>query len=319
MNETGELNVVLGTGPVGLAVARELSARGRRVRMVNRSGRAEAPQGVEVVAADLTRPEEARRAGEAAAVIYGCMNAPYTEWPRLLPPLMEGFLTAADHAGARAVFADNLYMYGPVDGVLHEGLPYTARGPKGYVRARLAELFLAAHQAGRIRGTIGRASDFFGPGVTLSAAGEQLFGNLVAGRPAAIIGDPDQPHTFTFIRDFGGALVTLGERDEALGRAWHVPSAPTVTIRRFVEMAAEEAGVEPRIRLLPGWLHKALALFNPVLRELKETRYQFERPFVVDHSAFENAFGAQVTPHREALRETVAWHRGRTPGRAAAP
>jgi nucleoside-diphosphate-sugar epimerase len=239
------------------------------------------------------------------------MNAPYPEWPRLLPPLMEGFLTSVDQAGARAVLADNLYMYGAVPGVLHEGLPYQARGPKGYVRARLAELFLAAHQAGRIRGTIGRASDFFGPGVTLSAAGEQLFGNLVKGRPANVIGDPVQPHTFTYIRDFSRALVTLGEREEALGRAWHVPSAPTVTLRRFVEMAAGAAGVEPRMRVLSARLHGVLALFNPILRELKETRYQFQEPFVVDHSAFETTFGAEVTPHEEALRETVAWYRGR--------
>jgi nucleoside-diphosphate-sugar epimerase len=244
-------------------------------------------------------------------VVYGCINAPYTEWRKLFPPLMDGLLTAGEHAGARVVFADNLYMYGPTPGPLREDLPYNARGPKGYLRARLAERFLVAHEAGRIRGTIGRASDFFGPEVTLSAAGEQFFGHLVAGKPVDLIGDPDQPHTFTYIQDFGRALVTLGERAEALGRAWHVPSAGTVTIREFLGLAAAEVGVEPKVRLLPAWLHGVLALFNPLLRELKETRYQFDRPFVVDHSAFEEAFGAQVTPHREAIRATVAWYRGR--------
>jgi nucleoside-diphosphate-sugar epimerase len=279
---------------------------------VNRSGGGDVPGGVELVAWDITLPEEARRAAEGAAVVYGCINAPYTEWPKLFPPLMEGLLTAADHSGARVVFADNLYMYGPVSGPLREDLPYDARGPKGYVRARMAERFLAAHEAGRIRGTIGRASDFFGPGVTLSAAGEQLFGNLLAGKPVDIIGDPDQPHTFTYLEDFGRALVTLGEEEEALGRAWHVPSAETLTIREFVALAAQEAGVEPKMRLLPGWLHPLLALVQPMLRELRETRDQFDRPFVVDHSAFQGAFGTEVTPHQEAVRATVAWYRKRS-------
>jgi hypothetical protein len=59
-------------------------------------------------------------------------------------------------AGARLVFGDNLYAYGPVDGPRTEDLPYQARGPNGRVRARIAETLMRAHGSGRIRATIGR-------------------------------------------------------------------------------------------------------------------------------------------------------------------
>ncbi len=311
MSQSEELHVVLGTGPLGRAVVGELLARGRKVRAVNRSGRADVTREVELVAGDLTVPEEARRAMAGAGVVYGCISPPYRKWPDLFPALMEGYLIGLEVSRAKGVFADNLYMYGPVDGPLHEGLPHAAQGPKGYVRGRVAEIFMGAHEADRIRGTIGRASDFFGPGVTLSAVGEGVFENILAGKSADLLGDPEQPHTYTYIGDFARALVTLGEEDRALGRVWHVPSAQTLTTRKFVELVAEGAQTEPGIRTLPRWLHTILAFWNPMLKELKETRYQFEAPFVVDHSRFAEAFGIDVTPHPEAIRKTLDWYRTR--------
>ena len=311
MNESQDLHVVLGTGPLGQAVTNELLAREKSVRAVNRGGRADVPREAELVMWDLTVPEEARRAMDGASVVYACFSPPYHKWPELFPPLMRGFLKGLEATGARAVYADNLYMYGPVDGPLHEGLPHASRGPKGSVRGRMAELFLGANEVGRIRGTIARASDFYGPGVTLSALGERVFGNLLAGKAVETLGDPDQPHTYTFIEDFGRAMVTLGSTEESLGQVWHVPSAETLTTRELVKLVAKEAGADPRIKSLPRWLHGLLALRDPTLRELKETRYQFEAPFIVDHSRFQEAFGVQVTPHGEAVRSTIEWYRQR--------
>jgi hypothetical protein len=48
------------------------------------------------------------------------------------------------------------------------------------------------------------------------------------------------------------------------------------------------------------------------VRELNETLYQFERPFVSDASKFQRAFGPlQPTPHAEAVNRTVEWFRRR--------
>lgn len=307
-----KLHVVLGAGPLGLAVARHLVSRGNRVRSAVRSERAELPEGVEVVSADLAVAADAKRACEGAAVVYHCVNPPYAKWPELHPPLMDAAIEGAAAAGARLVFGDNLYAYGPVDGPLTEDLPYRASGPNGSVRAQIAETLLRAHGSGRIQATIGRGSDFFGPHAHQSTVGDRVFARALEGKPAQVLGDPDLPHTVTYIEDFGRALVTLGERDEALGEVWHVPNAETVTLRSFVQMAFESAGHPARLRAAPRWGIALAALFNPTLRAVKEQAYQSQRLWVVDSTKFERTFGWTATPLRDAVAATVAWFRDRT-------
>jgi nucleoside-diphosphate-sugar epimerase len=307
-----KLHVVLGAGPLGLAVARHLASRGDRVRAAVRGERADLPEGVEVVSADVAVEAEAKQACEGATVVYHCVNPPYAKWPDLHPPLMNAIIEGAAAAGAKLVFGDNLYAYGPVDGPLTEDLPYLAEGPNGRVRAQIAEMLLRAHRSGRIRATIGRASDFFGPHAHQSAVGDRVFARVIAGKTARVLGDPDLPHTVTYIEDFGRALVTLGEHDEALGEAWHVPNAETVTLRRFVQMVSESAGHPSRLRTAPRWGIAMAAFFDPTMRAVKEQLYQSERPWVVDSTKFERAFGWTATPLRDAVVATVAWFRDRT-------
>jgi nucleoside-diphosphate-sugar epimerase len=306
------LHAVLGTGPLGLAVARYLADRGDRVRAANRGGRADLPEGVEVLRANVADAADATRACDGAAVVYHCANPPYAKWPELHPPLMEAIIEGAAATGARLVFADNLYAYGPVDGPLKEDLPYLAKGPNGRTRARIAETLMRAHEAGRIRATIGRGSDFFGPYAHLSTVGDRVFTRAIQGKPAQALGNPDLPHTLTYIEDFARALVTLGERDEAMGEVWHVPNAEPVTMRRFVQMVFEAAGQPPRLRAVPRWGIALAAVVNRTLRAVREQLYQSERPWVVDSTKFERAFGWRATSLPEAVAATVAWFRDRS-------
>jgi nucleoside-diphosphate-sugar epimerase len=201
-------------------------------------------------------------------------------------------------------------MYGPTGGrPLTEDLPHAATTRKGTVRARMSKELMGAHTSGRVRVAIGRASDFFGPRVLASAAGEQVFGRAVQGKGAQVAGDPDQPHTYTYAPDIGKGLVVLGEREEALGQAWHLPNPATVTTREFVGMVFEEVGKPARVQAAPKIVLRALGIFNPPLRETIEMLYEFEEPFVVDDSRFERTFGQQATPLREAIQRTVRWYR----------
>jgi nucleoside-diphosphate-sugar epimerase len=314
MAERERVHVVLGAGPLGLAVARHLAARGERVRVANRGGRADLPEGVQVVAANVAEAGGAARACDGAAVVYHCANPPYARWPELHPPLMRAVIEGASFAGATLVFGDNLYAYGPVHGPLTEDLPHRARGSNGRTRARVAEDLLAAHVDGRVRAVIGRGSDFFGPHAHQSTVGDRVFGRAMAGKPAQVLGDPDAPHTVTYIEDFARALVTLGEREEALGKVWHVPNAETVTTRQFVEMVFAELGRPPRLRAAPRWGLVLAGLFNPTVRAVREQLYQSEHPWLVDSAKFEQTFGWRATPLQEAIRATVAWFREHTRG-----
>jgi nucleoside-diphosphate-sugar epimerase len=158
-----------------------------------------------------------------------------------------------------------------------------------------------------VRAAIGRASDYYGPRGRQSSAGERLFVPALAGKRAQVLGDPDLPHTLTYLGDFARALVTLGTHDEALGQVWHVPNAETLTTRAFAELVFEAAGHPARLQVMPAALLAMAALVSPMLRAVREQQYQRVAPWVVDHSKFARAFGADVTPHDEAISATIDW------------
>ncbi len=304
-------HMVLGTGAIGRAIAEELIKRGESVRMVNRSGKMEAvPAGVEVVAADLYDPAQVKEVTRGAEVVYQSAQPHYYEWPAKFPPLQKSILEGLTGSNSKLVIVENLYMYGEVNGKpITEVMPYNAHTRKGRVRAELSEAALAAHRDGKLRVTIGRGSDYFGPWGTDSSMGSAVFHRLLAGKAAQVGGSATMPHTHTYIPDFGKALVILGERAEADGLAWHVPNdMPRVTQGEMIQMAAEAAGVKPKTQVAGKMIMSILGLFVPELKETVEMLYEFEKPFVVDSSKFEKTFGMQATPLKDAIKATVAWY-----------
>ena len=307
-----ERHVIFGTGPLAQATMRALLKRGKTITMVNRSGKrpADVPAGVEVTAGDAYNPEFTRSVTKGAAVVYQCAQPEYHQWTTLFPSLQASILEGAAANGAKLIVGENLYMYGDTDGQpLHEGLPYAAHTRKGKVRAEMANALLEAHRAGKVQVAMGRGSDFYGPGVLGSAFGERTIIPLLQGKPAEAIGSLDQPHTFTYISDFGEALAILGERDEALGQAWHVPNPPTLTQRELIKLFFNEAGLEPKFSVMGKFMLRLGGLFIPAAKEMVEMAYEFEKPFQVDASQFVTAFGDIATPHERAIRETIAWYR----------
>ena len=123
------------------------------------------------------------------------------------------------------------------------------------------------------------------------------------------MGNPDLPHTYTYMPDIGKALVILGEAEQALGQVWHIPSAATLTTRQFLQMVGEAIGKPVRVQTAPKFLLRLLSFFNADLREVSEMIYQFEEPFIVDGSKFTQTFGHQATPLPLAMQTTVAWWR----------
>ncbi len=313
----GRRHVIIGAGPLGYHVAELALAAGAEVLVGSRSGRGRIPPGTRRVRCDAADPAQAREACARASVIYNCAQPPYHRWPELFPPIQRALVEAAAATGATLVAAENLYAYGPVPGLLHERLPHAAGTRKGQVRARMAQELMEAAQTGRARTVAGRASDFYGPGVETSFLGRKIFQTIARGRTAWLLGDPDTLHTYTYIGDFARGLVTLGSEPDAVGRAWHVPSAPTMTTRELIALAGTLAGTLARVRSIPSAAVRAAGLLNPLAREAAEMLYEFERPFIVDHSAYAQRFGAQITPHRDAVAQTLEWCAG--PLRAGRP
>jgi nucleoside-diphosphate-sugar epimerase len=305
------LHVVLGAGQIGTRVAGLLVARGLRVRLVNRQARATSPEGVEVVAGDITDHAFAERAAAGASVVYDCMNPPYHEWPELLLALASGALHAASSAGAKLVALDCLYMYGRPNGPLTEDSPLAPCSRKGALRVALAERRLAAHQRGDVRVAIGRASDFFGSNLQFSCFSDRFWNRVRAGKPAECMGDPDMPHSYTYVEDVARALVTLGEREESLGRVWHLPTPAAESTRGICARLGRAVGLSITVERVPRWLLRTMGVFSPFMREVFEMAYQWDVPFVLDDSRFRATFGHGATAIDDAVAEVARWARAR--------
>ena len=306
-------HVVFGTGAIGLATFDALRRRGESVRLVNRSGHARVPDDVEVVGGDARDPLFTVAAARGAAVVYQTLSPPYPQWTAQFPALQAGVLAAAEATGARLVSMENVYMYGRPNGQpLTEDRAHDAHTKKGQLRGRMSRELLAAHDAGRVQVAVGRASDYFGPrGGALSNLGDRVFPAVLDGKTATVLGDPDQPHTYTYIPDIGEGLAVLGEHPDAPGDVWHLPNDPdTRTTRQLVDVAYRSADQSrTKLRVLPPLLLRALALANPTVRELLEMQYQFEEPFIVDSSKITNKLGVTATPLDQAVADTLTTYR----------
>jgi nucleoside-diphosphate-sugar epimerase len=312
---TSPRHVIFGTGAIGLATLEALRRRGETVRLVNRSGTAPVPDDVEIVQGDASDPGFTTAAAQGAQVVYQTLAPPYHQWVELFPALQASVLAAAEAAGARLVSMENVYMYGRPGGQpLTETRPYAAHTKKGKLRARMARELLAAHQAGRVQVAIGRASDYFGPGGgAQSNLGDRVFPPALAGKTATVLGDPDQPHTYTYIPDIGEGLAVLGEHPDAPGEVWHLANDPqTRTTRQLVDSIYRQAG-QPRTKLrgTPVLLLRALGVINPTVRELVELQYEFQEPFIVDSSKIATKLGVHPTALEQALADTLARYRTR--------
>lgn len=301
-------HVVIGTGPLGRATATALAENGHQVVMVNRSGKLNAlPKHIEIVAGDLGNLATLRPVVEDAAAIYFCAQPAYHRWTGEFPALQNAAIDLAEGAGAVLVVAENLYGYGPVTAPMTEDMPLKPNTRKGKVRAEMHHSLMAAHDAGRIHVAIARGSDFFGPYVDGSAAGARAFTAVINGKAVDYTGDIDAPHSYTFVKDFGAALAMLGTDPRGIGQVWHVPNPPTVSSRTFFEKAFRLTSRMPKFRKMGIVEMKLLGLFVPPLKEMVEMIYEFEKPFVVDHSKFAAVFGDISTPLELALEETVGW------------
>ena len=304
------IHVVFGTGQVGNALSAHLFSLGLPVRAVSRHRPSTLVEGVDWRAADVTDAEAAIDAAKGASVVYQCLNAPYTEWPKRFPPLQRGVLSAAERNDALLVTLENLYAYGPTHGrPMTEDLPLAATTVKGRARATMTEELLSAADAGRVQIAIGRASDFFGAGVTETTMGERVFANAVAGKRADFLGNPALLHTYSYVPDIAIGLATLGTDARAIGQVWHLAGPETVTTQTLLDFVASEVEHHVGIRSVPKLAMRALGLFNPTMRALVEMTYEFDEPFLLDTTKFESTFGAGGTPLARAVAETVDWFR----------
>lgn len=305
-------DIVIGAGPVGATIALRLAEQDRPVRLLTRSGSGPEHPLIERRRADAS---DATALGEhlaGATAVFACMHGSRyraSTWREELPRLEGAVLAAAGRAGAVVVFPESLYAYGAVDGPIHEGLPRTATRGKLGVRADL----LRAREASPTPTISVAASDFYGPGVLNAHAAERMVPTVLAGKTMRVIGDPDAPHSWTYVPDLAAAMIRAAD-DQALWDTFlHAPTAPPVSQRELVARYAAAAGVTPpKVAGIPAWSMHALGALSVDVRELAETAYQFARPFVLDSTVSEERLGLAPTPLEQGVKATVDWWQQRS-------
>lgn len=298
-------------GPVGLTLMERLAESGHEVIGVCRSGRADVPSGIRVEAADVRDRDRAAVLARGAEVIHCTVGIDYRVWAEQWMPIVDGLLHATKSSGARLVFADNLYCYGPRSEPLREDMALTHHGRKPALRARMAERLFEAHERGVAKVVMVRASDFFGPRTRNALLGERVFDAALRGKAAQVIGRPDLPHAYSYVPDFARALELVSADEGAFGRAWHLPNPPTRSTRDILGQIYTLAGQPLKVQVLPAPMLTALGWFFSIMRELKEMEYQWTRPFEVDASAFATRYQFEATAWEPALRATLEWFAAR--------
>ena len=301
-------HLVLGTGAVGATLANHLAAQGHTVRAVNRSGKRGAlDPAIPLSQADLNDPAEAASAIAGADVVYQVTQPAYTRWEAEFPALQRSILAAAEQAGASVVLADNLYGYStPQGGTITDDSPREATTRKGRVRIAMADEALAAHAAGRVRVALTRPSNYVG--ADYATYRDLVLDQVAKGKPARVLGRTNQPHSFSYVPDAARAMAAIGTSDDGWGRAWITPVMAPLTQAELVARLWDALGQDdkPKITGMRGAAMRAMGLFIPMLRESAEMMYEFDEPFVVDSSDFEQTFGWAATSWDDAVKQMTA-------------
>jgi nucleoside-diphosphate-sugar epimerase len=302
-------HTILGAnGAISNGLARELTQNRLPVRLVSRNP---APlPGAVTHPADITDPAQTLEAIRDSAVVYCCIGLPYnfTLWRNQWPRMIDNIIAACQKTGAKLLFFDNVYMYGPVNGPMTEETPYNPSSRKGDLRARIATQLMSEVRKGNITAAIARSADFYGPAADKTSVPNILiFQRLLKGQSPQWLVNAKTLHSFTYVPDAAKALLLLGQDTNSWNQVWHLPTAPNpLTGAGFIQKSAAELNKPGKFTVLPKWMVKLGGLFDRTTKELYEMLYQYEYDYIFDSTKFETAYSFRPTPYDQGIRETAA-------------
>jgi nucleoside-diphosphate-sugar epimerase len=302
------MQTILGAGGViGDELAKVLTEYTDLIRIVSRN-----PKKVndtdEIFAADLTDPEQVSEAVKGSDVTYLVAGLKYEikVWRDLWPKIMANVIEACKKHQSKLVFFDNVYMYGIVDGIMTEETPVNPCSKKGEVRAQIADMLLSEVRSGNLKALIARAADFYGPNVRNSIPEGLIIQNYKKGKSAQVFCSDQFLHSYTFTPDAGKATAILGNTEKAYGQVWHLPTMnDPMTGKEFINAFAREFKVKPKYMVLKKWMIRIFGLFTPVIGEVYEMLYQYDRDYIFDSTKFEKEFNFQPTSYVKGIQLSV--------------
>ena len=314
-------HLIIGAGVIGRHAANALHAQGHAVTLASRTSLAQGAVRLPHMRLDALDGAALHEAAREASHLYLTLGLPYqtTVWERDWPHVMRHAIDAALAHGARLVWFDNVYAYGPLPlrVPMRENHPIAPPSHKGRVRAQLLQMLRNAGDRQGLRWLVARSADFYGPDAEQSMLYVTGIQRQLQGHAAWWLGDPDARHSFTYTPDAGRALARLALAADTWQKSWHLPTAgPAPTPRQLLMESARLLGAPTAVRRMPQALFSLLSPVVPMLREVGEMLYQNRQDYVFDSSQFMARFpDFRVTPHVEGLAATVDSFRARASGR----
>ena len=303
------MQTILGAnGTIGSVLAKELTAYTDKIRLVSRNPR-KVNESDELFPADLSYPAIVEEAVGGSDVVYLVVGFDYNlkVWEEKWPKLVRATIDACIKHKSRLVFFDNVYMY-DINAISHmtEESPINPPSKKGAVRKQIAQMIMDEVKAGKLMALIARSADFYGPGNERSFVTEMVYKNFLKGTRANWFINADKKHSFTYTPDAAKATAMLGNTEDAYNTVWHLPTDKnTLTGREFIKLFAEEMNVANKVFVMPAWLIRVVGTFIPIMKEMPEMMYQYERDYFFDSSKFEKKFNFSATTYKEGVRLTV--------------
>ncbi|MEQ8478430.1 NAD-dependent epimerase/dehydratase family protein [Fulvivirga sp.] len=257
--------------------------------------------------ADLLNEEAVIKAVEGSKIVYLTVGLVYKTkiWQEQWPIVMNNAIEACRVHKTKLVFFDNVYMYDR-DALKHmtEKTPIRPTSDKGRVREKVAHMVMDAHEKGDIEALIARAADFIGP--INSVPTETIYKNLAKGKKADWFASLNMIHSFTDTTDAAIGTAMLGNAATSFGDVWHLPTDPTpLTVTQWIELFGKEMNINAKGRALPLWMMGVLGIFIPVLKELKEMAYQYDRDYYFDSTKFNRRFEYKPSTPEVSVKRVV--------------
>jgi nucleoside-diphosphate-sugar epimerase len=303
------MQTILGAnGTIGSVLAEELRSYTDKIRLVSRNPK-KVNDNDELYPADLTNPALVEKAIAGSDVVYLVVGFDYKlkVWQEKWPVIMRATIDACIKHNVRLVFFDNVYLY-DIDAIPHMTEESLINPPskKGAVRSQIAQMLMDEVKAGKLMALIARSADFYGPGNEKSFVTEVVYNNLKKGKAANWFINADKKHSFTYTPDAAKATALLGNTLDAYNQVWHLPTDKhTLTGRELIGLFSLEMNKLSKVMEMPLWMIRIVGLFVPIMKEMPEMMYQYDRDYFFDSSKFDTRFNFKTTTYQEGVKNTV--------------
>ena len=264
---------------------------------------------LEIITGDATDIKTLKELGKDKEFIFHGINYPYHLWESNMKQVTENVIAAAGINKATILFPGNIYEFGNISVITEEMIPNPAT-KKGNIRLHLHEMLKASAERSICKVIFLRLPDFFGPNVTNGLI-KPIFGNASQKKPMNYLINIDIPHQFVYTPDAARMIHMISKQSNLpVFAEFNFASFVVPSIREFAVQIAEIGGGSSKVNVIPKWIINIIALFNPVLKELKENYYLFENNVQLNDGKARKLFvDFKDTKMELMISETLDWFR----------